>query len=77
MRGTDHMLNETVTVQEIPKLHRLWVRWTLEMEIYVTRDNHWVDVSQKPIKGGGELREEFRRDWDRAVDRYDDARRLT
>ena len=47
------------------------------MEIYVTRDNHWVDVSQKSIKGGGELSEEFRRDWARAVDRYDDARRLT
>ena len=44
------------------------------MEIYVTRDNHWVDISQKPIKGGGELSEEFRRDRPRAVDRYDDAR---
>ena len=47
------------------------------MEIYVTRDNHWVDVSQKPIKDGGKLSEEFRRDWARAIDRYDDARRLT
>ena len=46
------------------------------MEIYVTRDNHWVDVSQKP-NGGGKLSEEFRRDWARVVDRYDDARRLT
>ena len=46
------------------------------MELCVTRDNHWVDVSQKPIKGGGELSEKFRRDWARAGDRYDDARRL-
>ena len=69
---TGRMLNKSIACQKVDKLHCVWIRRTLDMDINIACQYYWVSAGRQHVQYSREFVKKLGNDGSRAVD-YDDG----